>query len=227
MIRLHITAEGATEQNFANKVLKPHLINFDVFVDARSVLTSKDKRTSKEYRGGLFRYGKAEKDIQAWLKEDARAECRFTTMFDLYALPEDFPGYANSGKARDPYERVRILEESTARTIPDRRFIPYNQLHEFEALILAAPQNLDWEYLEHDTAINKLISMVGDKNPELINDGSETAPSKRILKEIPEYDKVMAGVAVTGKTGLQTLRQKCRHFHDWLSCLEKLAEARS
>ncbi|WPD22893.1 MAG: hypothetical protein SD837_22265 [Candidatus Electrothrix scaldis] len=39
MIRLHITAEGQTEQSFAGKVLAPHLAGFGVFVDARCVLT--------------------------------------------------------------------------------------------------------------------------------------------------------------------------------------------
>ena len=75
MIRLHITAEGQTEQEFAKKVLNPHLALFDVYVDARCVLTSKDKRASREYRGGLLSYEKAKKDIQNWLKEDNHSEC--------------------------------------------------------------------------------------------------------------------------------------------------------
>jgi len=223
MIRLHIIAEGQTELNFARKVLRPHLAGFHVFVDARCVLTRRDKRTSKEYRGGLLRYGKAQKDIQAWLKEDAHGECRFTTMFDLYSLPGDFPGYTAASKATDSYERVKILEKSLEQSINDRRFIPYIQLHEFEALILAAPQNLAWEYLEHDAQIKNLVAMAADKNPELIDDGLETAPSKRILKEIPEYSKPTSGVAVAEKTGLPTLRAKCRHFHEWLSHLEQLS----
>lgn len=222
MIRLHITAEGQTEQRFAKDVLAPHLSRFDVFVDARCVLTSKDKRMAKEYRGGLLSYEKAKNDICDWLKEDKHDECRFTTMFDLYALPYNFPGYDNAKKKIDRYDRVKALEEYMAKDINDRRFIPYIQLHEFEALILADPQHLGWEYLDRATQIKNLSSMVGDKNPELINDGRETAPSKRILKEIPEYDKVIAGVTVTGKIGLPTLRAKCRHFNEWLTQLENL-----
>jgi hypothetical protein len=199
MIRLHVTAEGQTEQVFGKKVLAPHLACFDVFVDARRVLTSKDKRAANEYRGGLVNYEKAKNDIQAWLKEDKHSECRFTTMFDLYALPNDFPGYAEANGKSDPYERVQILEKAIELDINDRRFIPYIQLHEFEALILAEPQQLDWEYLEHDTPIGNLVAMVGNQNPELINDGQTTAPSKRILKEIPEYNKVTAGVSVAEK----------------------------
>ena len=222
MIRLHVTAEGQTEQAFVKQVLTPSLGPFGVYADARCVLTSKDKRAAKECRGGLIRYEKAKKDIQAWLKEDAHRECRFTTMFDLYALPEDFPAFAEAKRQKDPYERIRRLEQAMGEDIGDPRFVPYIQLYEFEALILADPQQLDWEYLEHDQPIQNLISMVGDQNPELINDGPQTAPSKRILQEIPEYDKVSAGVSVAEKIGLATLRGKCRHFNDWLTGLEQL-----
>ncbi|NCD32297.1 MAG: DUF4276 family protein [Spartobacteria bacterium] len=223
MIRLHITAEGQTEQAFAKTILAPHLATFNVFVDSRCVLTSKDKRAAKESRGGLLSYDKAKKDIQNWLKEDNHSECRFTTMFDLYALPDDFPGYADSKRETDKYKRVEMLELAMKQDINDDRFIPYIQLHEYEALILADPQQLEWEYLEHDRPISNLISMVNGQNPELINDGPTTAPSKRIIAEIPEYDRVTAGVAVAAKIGLQTLRHKCRHFNDWLTGLEQLA----
>ena len=147
-------------------------------------------------------------------------------MFDLYALPDNFPDYAKAKIASTPYERVKILETAMALDIADRRFIPYIQLHEFEALILADPQQLDGEYLEHDAQISNLIAMVDDRNPESINDGPTTAPSKRILKEIPEYDKVTAGVSVAEKIGLQALRVKCPHFNEWLTCLEACCAAR-
>jgi len=68
--------------------------------------------------------------------------------------------------------------------------------------------------------------MVGTQSPELINDGPDTAPSKRILKEIPEYDKVGAGVLVAEKIGLEILRKKCNHFAEWLACLEQLGSAK-
>lgn len=222
IIRLHVTTEGQTEQAFVKKLLAPHLADFNIFVDGRCVLTSKDKKAAKEYRGGLVNYPKARADIIDWMKEDGATECRFTTMFDLYALPDDFPGYAEAQKVDDPYAKIKALEQVFADDIDDRRFLPYIQLHEFETLILAEPQKLDWEYLEHKIPIRKLLTMVGKKNPELINDGPTTAPSRRILAEIPEYDKVTAGVEVVSQIGLATLRVKCSHFNDWLTSLEGL-----
>jgi len=223
MIRLHIIAEGQTEQNFVKQILTPHLAQFDVFADARCVMTSRDKHTSKFYRGGLSNYEKPKKDILAWLNEDHNEDCRFTTMFDLYGLPDDFPGYTIAKAQSDPYMQVKIIEDNLGMDINDSRFIPYIQLHEFEALILADPKQLAFEYLEHDKAIHNLISMVGDQNPELINDGRETAPSKRIISEIKAYKKTTAGVAVVAEIGLPTLRGKCRHFKEWISNLERLA----
>ena len=64
MICLHVTAEGQTESAFVKIVLGPHLAPYTVFADARCVLTSRDKRAAKEYRGGLLSYLKAKADIQ-------------------------------------------------------------------------------------------------------------------------------------------------------------------
>jgi hypothetical protein len=232
-VRLHITAEGQTEERFVKDVLAPHLGEQGVWADARCVLTSKNKRAGVEYRGGFRRhcaYPTVKADICAWMKEDRHPDVRFTTMFDLYALPDDFPGFAAAAAEQDPYVRVRRLEESLCQDIcgelDDPRFIPYVQLHEFEALILADPQHLDWEFLEHDAPIQRLVAMVAAEggNPELIDDGEMTAPSKRIVAEIPEYrgNKATSGPLVAGKIGMNILRDRCRHFREWVDALNAL-----
>lgn len=232
-VRLHITAEGQTEERFVKDVLVPYLGGSGVWADARCVLTSKDKRAGVEYRGGFRRrspYRTVKADICAWMKEDRRPDVWFTTMFDLYALPDDFPGYAESAKIQKPYNRVKHLEdalrEDVAAELNDRRFVPYIQLHEFEALVLADPQQLDWEFLEHNAPIQRLVAMVATEggNPELIDDGEATAPSKRIVTEIPEYggNKATSGPLVAGKIGMATLRDRCRHFREWVDTLNAL-----
>lgn len=192
-LRLHITAEGQTEERFVKEVLAPHLGEHGVWADARCVLTSKEKRAGVEYRGGFRRstpYRTVKADICAWMKEDQGSDAFFTTMFDLYALPNDFPGYAQASRESDPYDRVSHLEnalqEDITNELNDRRFVPYVQLHEFEALVLADPQKLDCEFLEHGKPIRRLVEMLSEVggNPELIDDGEETAPSKRIVSEI-------------------------------------------
>lgn len=222
VIRLHITTEGQTEEGFVRQLLIPHLAQYGVYAAVRCVLTNRDKKSSREYRGGLLNYAVAKKDICNWLKEDRNAECRFTTMFDFYALPSNFPGYEAACHYSDPYVRVRKLEESLRKDIGDARFIPYIQLHEFEALILADPRKLNCEYLESDTGIANLEKLVQNIKPELIDDGAKTAPSKRIAKEIPEYDKAFAGPRVAAKIGLIKMKERCPHFAEWLAMLENL-----
>jgi len=223
-VRLHVTSEGQTEEAFVKRILAPYLGAFNVFADARSVLTSRDKKAHKHYRGGLLSYTKAKADIQTWMKEDGHSECRFTTMFDLYALPDDFPGYTDAKRETDPYRKVQVLERAMEEDIGDRRFIPYIQLHEFETLILADVGKLDWEYLDHDAPIRRLVQMVGDQNPELIDDTPDGAPSKRILRELPEYDKANSGVLVAERIGLEIMKTKCSHFRAWVEFLEGLAK---
>ncbi len=223
-IRLHITAEGLTEKRFGNNVLVPHLGNrFQVVTDVRSVKTG--RKHGQDCRGGLLGYEKAKNDIQSWMrKERNNIEVRFTTMFDLYALPNDFPGYPEAAHCGDPYQRVAVLESALARDMGDERFIPYIQLHEFEALILADPQTLDSVYMDETSAIVRLVELTRGANPEEINDGPDTAPSKRIIAEIPAYEKQKAAVGpfVAEKIGLDVLRQRCRHFHEWMETMERL-----
>lgn len=56
--------------------------------------------------------------------------------------------------------------------------------------------------------------------PELINNGLETAPSKRILHVIPDYDKVTAGVDSLKQVGIEKLMAKCSHFAEWVGKME-------
>ncbi len=221
--RLNVTAEGQTEERFVKDTLSPYLGKYNVSTDVRCVLTSKDKK--KCYRGGLISYAKAKSDILMWLKEDNNSEARFTTMFDLYALPNDFPKFEESKKIINAYDRVVFLETAFAQDIKDHRFVPYIQLHEFESLILSKPEELEIEYFEHSKEITKLKQLVVEKgNPELINDSPETAPSKRIIKLIPEYEcnKVSVGASIVGLIGIDFLKGECKHFNDWITKLENL-----
>lgn len=157
------------------------------------------------------------------MKEDQNPDARFTTMFDLYALPRNFPGYEAASQATDPRQRVGDLESALRDDIDDWRFIPYIQLHEFEALLLADPQKLEVQFPGSDDGIRRLVEMASHfKSPELIDDGRDTAPSKRIRDTIPEYSgqKASAGPLVAGHIGLTVLRSKCEHFGEWLNRLE-------
>jgi len=223
-IRLNVTAEGQSEERFVKDTLSNHLGTFNISTDVRCVLTSKDR--FKSYRGGLLSYNKAKKDIQTWIKEDNNKDVFFTTMFDLYALPKDFPRYNESLQIRDPYKRIAFLEKSFNEDINNYKFIPYLQLHEFEALLFTNIKMLELEYFNHEKSINSLAQLINNiGNPELIDDGSNTAPSKRIIKLIPEYeyDKVSVGSTIVNLIGIKDLLSCCQHFNSWIKKLESLS----
>lgn len=224
-VRLNFVVEGPTERRFIENVLRPHLANYSIWVAARCVETSRSR--GRKYSGGVRDYAKAKRDVERWMKEDQNSDARFTTMFDLYALPGDFPGYEKARQESDPYTRIRLLEDALWEDISDRRFVPYLQLHEFEALLLSDPEKLQERFNRHSAGIRRLAQVAGQSNPELINDGYETAPSKRIIREIPEYesDKASSGPIVAERIGLAILRAKCHHFSAWLGKLEALTQS--
>ena len=225
MVRLNFIVEGQTEETFVNNVLTPYLSSSQVYSNARRVETGRSG--NKRFRGGMTNYYKARRDITRWMSQDHNADARFTTMFDLYALPNDFPCYDEAICAADPYQRASILENAMKKDIGDTRFIPYIQLYEFEALLLADPRKLEVEFQENVSEIKQLTALVsGFKSPEHINLDRSTAPSKRIIDAIPAYRrrKSSSGPIVARSIGLQTLRDKCRHFGQWLAKLETLNE---
>ncbi|KPA13589.1 hypothetical protein MHK_006193 [Candidatus Magnetomorum sp. HK-1] len=223
MIRLNFIVEGQTEQLFVHEVLKNHLSMFKVYPYVRRVETGRNKGII--YRGGMTGYLKAKKDITNWMKEDKDPHARFTTMFDLYALPSTFPKFDESKKISNPYKRVETLEYAFQEDIKEKRFIPYVQLHEFEALLLSAPDIFTYAFPEFTSQISRLKEMTKlFTTPEHINDKNETAPSKRIIKEIPEYAdlKTTAGPLIAKHIGLKVMREKCLHFNQWVNKLERL-----
>ncbi len=219
MARLHCVVEGQSEETFVNRILAPHLHQHSVWPDARSVYTSRDR--AYWWRGGVTSFERLHRDVTSWLKQDQHADAYFTTMLDLYRLPSDFPGYDAVRQERDPYRRATVLERALAETIPDRRFVPYLQIHEFEALILTEPQKLDVMYPDERRAIENLIKLRGQhRSPETID--LEDPPSKRIKAAIPAYSKTAAAAQVAEAIGVEAMKTACPHFAEWLAKLEIL-----
>jgi len=58
--------------------------------------------------------------------------------------------------------------------------------------------------------------------PELVNDGPTTAPSKRIIGCWPQYAKTTDGPSLAAEIGIDRLRVACPHFDGWIGRLEML-----
>jgi hypothetical protein len=220
-LRLYITTEGQSERKFADDVLRPHLAAFSIDVRSRVVLTN--RKLGK--RGGILDFEKIHGDLHRLMREDRHPEARFTTMVDLYALPPEFPGWAEAQNKTGAKERVEALEAALQSNMGDSRFLPYIQLHEFEALLYCDLTQLQQRIADSERAFAALYQEVRGMQPEEINEGATTAPSKRIINHVPIYDrlKVRVGAPAAAAIGLPRLRAKCPHFNEWVSRLEALA----
>src|SRR6185369_4543528 len=144
----------------------------------------------------------------------------------LYAIQTDLPGFAEAEKLRHlPVHRVEALEAEFARDLGDHRFVPYIQLHEYEAYLFSDPTWFAYFYDHHEKQIAALKAIAdGHDTPELIDDGPHSAPSKRIIAELPDYAgaKSAVGPQVAELIGLEVIRNRCPHFAAWISRLELL-----
>ena len=66
--------------------------------------------------------------------------------------------------------------------------------------------------------IDQLISDVSGMNPEDINNGNETAPSKRLLNAL-HYHKGETVVYPLELIGIEQMLEKCPHFQSWIKHL--------
>jgi hypothetical protein len=218
-------AEGPTELAFADTLLKPHLANFRVYLHP-PVLIAHAKKKGKVHRGGGRKYLPMKNDIGRFLAQEKSDDVFFTAMIDLYGLSADFPGLADAEKLRHvPYKRVEALQKAFADDIGDQRFVPYIQLHEYEAYLFADPTWFGYFYDHHEKQIAALTAIAAEHaSPELINDGQHTAPSKRIIAQLPDYEdaKSALGPQLAELIGLEVIRRNCPHFAAWLSRLQAL-----
>ncbi len=213
MSRIYLLVEGQTEEAFVGELLTPHYARMGLY------LTPIVVSTSAGYKGGVVSYAKVKPQISRLCRQDPRA--KVSTLFDLYALPNDFPG-----KTDDEYpalgsglDKAEYLEERLKHDINEPNFLPNLLVHEFEALLFTAPQKFA-EWTDDVDVVAKLAAAVQAYAPEDINDGPLTAPSKRVLAAMPEYQKTFHGPLIACEIGLDTMRQACPHFNAWLEKLE-------
>ncbi|MFZ4476788.1 MAG: DUF4276 family protein [Saprospiraceae bacterium] len=232
MARVHVVTEGSTEKNFVDNVLKPYLALKGVYLDAHSVTTRKDRRKNKIYRGGLDNVEHLIRDLQLWLAESQyQNDCFVTTMVDLYAFPyHQKPEWiADFESQPSGLQKAQFLEQKLSEHFDQYpRFIPYIQVHEFEALLLTDIHTIHdaFKTLHSANKLQQLKEHLEGLPPEDVNQGRQSAPSKRIIKFYPEYedDKPTWGTIIALEIGIDKMRQVCPHFNEWVLTLEGLAD---
>ena len=218
--------EGETEQDFVREVLGPDLLLRGIRIWAR--LPGRRRR-----HGGVDSWESIRGDIMRTLKESSGRYC--TTMFDFNGMPHNWPGRVEAADLpwdkRGEYVEGALSEDLAKEMGGDfrrERFIPYVQVHEFEAVLFVDADKLAGVLAEicsakSESLAEQLMTIVNKAGaPEAINDDPNSAPSKRILKLAPGYRKRSHGLIAAQRIQLATMRAACKHFDLWISRLEQL-----
>lgn len=221
-----VVCEGQTEEVFVNEVLAPALVDGNVFLCPRLI------GTSRHSKGGSLKRQRVLRFLRNTLRQ--HRDTYVTTFFDLYGLPSDFPGRAETAQEMDPVDQAIAVETEfhssvidVAECRPDR-FLPHIQPHEFEALLFSDPGR----FAEVEPAWRKFVDNLEAarrmaRSPEYINDGSETHPSARLRNLLrPRYNKVRHGRAVSARIGVGRMRAECSHFNGWVARVAALPPLR-
>lgn len=197
MTRLGISVEGATEREFVNRVLRPHLAASGITV------------TAIDLRGNVS-LDKIRGVLPALLGS-----------FEHVSTFCDFYGF--KGREDRSIEQLEAAIGALAGGDRRERLITYVQRYEFEALLFAVPQQAvemmggSKAQLE---AMQQAVHRAG--SPELVNDSFETSPSHRMKTYFAGYDKKLHGPEIVALAGLVAIRKECPRFDAWVTQLEQL-----
>ena len=197
MIRLGVSTEGATEREFVNKVLRPHLDPYGIETTAVSLNGNVSLDRIRSILPVLFSGFE-----------------RVSTLYDFYGF---------KSRARRTVEQLEAAIGALAEPGLRSRLLPYVQLHEFEALLFAVPeQTVEWLQAPRTAlaAMRDAVRRAG--TAENINDSPLTSPSHRLKDLFTGYDKKLHGPEIVELAGLDAVRAQCPRFDRWIRQLEQL-----
>ncbi len=203
MIRLAISVEGETEEEFVKEVIAERLRIYGV--EPYPILL-----------GGDVTLDRLASDM---------AELYWS--FDFVTSLVDFYGFR--GKGSDTVEELERRIHTTVvakinRSFDESRIFPYVQLHEFEGLLFSDVNAFTWLGVSDEIldALRNIRSRF--ITPEDINNSVDTAPSKRLESLMPRYHKRVDGPVVALEIGLDRIRAECPRFDKWVAHLESLEQ---
>lgn len=224
-IYIYIVVEGQTEQTFVRDVLAPQMAQNNIYLYPSLI-------GKPGHKGGGVCFDRAKNDIGNFLKQ--RNDTYVTTMFDYFKIDSNWPGKVNvlqkihNGCSLTAIQKAEILETATSAEIvkvfasdnAKSRFIPYIEMHEFEALLFSDAGILAEKVGIDVSQIRKMLKEYN--NPEEINEDPLKTPAKRLEALNNGYRKVANGKTISEAIGIQTIRRQCAHFNEWLTKLEQL-----
>ncbi len=218
MRNLYFIVEGETEEEFVKRLLMPYLYGRGLACHIQAILIYMS--------GGGHGHNNTEhflNTIEPVLYE--KGEPVITSLLDFFRFPCKQPAFVACAAQPTAVGQVACLQAALFAAVQQIRpypfFIPYIQLHEFEALLFAD----DVGHELHDPGIRAAVAaVIADfPSPEEINSRPEYAPSKR-LETIynahnQRYRKVADAVDVVELIGMDRLLDRCPQFKAWVERL--------
>ena len=209
MIRLAVSVEGQTEEEFVKVVLDEHLRPLGVAPEP--VLIGIGAGAG----GGSVTVRRLASDMALLY----HSHDSVTSLVDFYGFQRKGD---RSVEALETHLREKTGEQVGAGWDENKVF-PYVQMYEFEGLLFS---NVDVFATQIDFPRDSVAALRAVRErfttPEDINDNYETAPSRRIASVIPRYDKRLHGPILAEGIGLDRIRTECPRFDAWVRRLESL-----
>jgi uncharacterized protein (DUF2164 family) len=218
MRNLYFIVEGETEEEFVKRLLIPYLYNQGLNGHMQPIMV--------HMSGG----GHGHSNVEHFLNTIEpvlyyNGEPVITSLLDFFRFPRQQQAFAACGVHGPAAAQVACLQQAlfvaVQRIRPYARFLPYIQLHEFEALLFADEVG----YELHATGIQAGVAAVINDypSPEDINSRPENAPSKRLASIFQahgqRYRKAADAVDIIELIGMERLRQRCPLFGQWVEQL--------
>ena len=206
MTRLAISVEGDTEEEFVKDFLANHLRERGVEPTPIPL--------------GSAHGGSAGGNVS--MERLVRDMSLLRHSFNAVTSLVDFYGFRRKGdKTVDELEED--LRQKLGHPWYPEKVIPYVQRHEFEGLLFSDVSVFAGLVEAPDGSVEALQKIRSQfQTPEDINDNEDTAPSKRIKKVIPQYDKRVNAPLLAVEIGLDKIRTECPRFNSWVTSLESL-----
>lgn len=245
--KIELLVEGDSELAYCvgNGPFSAHFVGTSVFTYPRKHQTGWHKIGNKPAKGGILSWNKFVAELAVMVSDAYRRNTKIdsdenilvSTMFDLYGLEGHAAGldyleltsgcHSGHDKALRVEQRLLsdvIRESGLVESAVKSIFIPFCMVHEFEALYYCDIQVILSELAGTNppSSVVKFVQTYSNANPEEVNDRPETAPSKRIIAAVPEYESLKKSwaIKVANKISVSLARQKMPAFNTWITKIE-------
>lgn len=208
MSRIYVYCEGTTEEQFVKTILSPNLSSHGVTL----IPVMSNLNASHRDKGGVSNYARIRKEIMMLCRSHPNEHV--TTMLDYYGFPFQQLEFLQSRMDCDSIEHA-IEVDMGVRNL----FFHFN-LHEFETVLFSDVTAFARYGKDVMADVEKV--RIEYPNPEDINTGYYSCPSRRLEMMIQGYRKTGDGILISKSIQLDKMRSECPHFNKWVATLTSI-----